>query len=249
MQAAAWTGAVAHLVECPLLHAMRAPGTTCIQSLRDLAEGMHGELNDSKGCGALMRVSPVAWLAATQPQSWRHQAAITSATLTHHHPLAASTSAVMSELCWQMLYKEQNLSDALTKALELTECDHALSELLVSAIEEGRDWQPDPVNDHLPWGDGWVTEETLASALAIAANAKQRPLSKSLALAANHGGDSDSVASVTGHILGLQQLPDAALIIFTLKLAEFAPIADAAAMAAQIMATEHSQRAERQCHV
>ena len=75
----------------------RAPGATCMESLRRLREGAHwydpeGAV-DSAGCGAVMRLAPAAfcpdevWLGLTALQ----------ALITHKHPRAIAAALVLGE--------------------------------------------------------------------------------------------------------------------------------------------------------
>src|ERR1022692_4012337 len=64
------------------LHAARAPGTTCLTALRSGRAGsVRAPINDSKGCGGVMRVAPIG-LAAADPFTLSCEAAA----LTHGHP-------------------------------------------------------------------------------------------------------------------------------------------------------------------
>ena len=49
--------------DLPELNQRRAPGTTCISALQDIRRGLE-PINNSKGCGGVMRVAPVALYAA-----------------------------------------------------------------------------------------------------------------------------------------------------------------------------------------
>ena len=76
------------------LHARRAPGITCLTALQSLADGKE-VINDSKGCGGIMRVAPLALFAAsptTHDHTRQHiidfaKEAGKAAALTHKHPL------------------------------------------------------------------------------------------------------------------------------------------------------------------
>lgn len=66
------------------LHSRRAPGTTCLSALRGPTMGTTtAPLNDSKGCGGVMRVAPVG-LVSSDP----FDEGIEIAALTHGHPAA-----------------------------------------------------------------------------------------------------------------------------------------------------------------
>jgi len=70
------------LIEQRILHSRRAPGNSCLSSLRKGRIGSPGNpINDSKGCGGVMRIAPVA-LTYDEP----FQTACEIAALTHVHP-------------------------------------------------------------------------------------------------------------------------------------------------------------------
>src|SRR5256714_13877172 len=80
------------LVEEPVLRHRRAPGNTCLSALVGNEPGfVDVPVNNSKGCGGVMRVAPVG-LVALRPSGL----GIASAALTHGHPsgyLAAGAAA------------------------------------------------------------------------------------------------------------------------------------------------------------
>ena len=82
------------LAEEPVLRQRRAPGNTCLSALRGNVPGFADlPVNNSKGCGGVMRVAPVG-LVAARPCG----VGIASAALTHGHPsgyLAAGAGAVL----------------------------------------------------------------------------------------------------------------------------------------------------------
>jgi ADP-ribosylglycohydrolase len=73
------------LIRVEGLHARRAPGMTCLSALRGGTMGtIERPLNDSKGCGGVMRAAPIGLVARDE------QAAFTlgceAAAITHGHP-------------------------------------------------------------------------------------------------------------------------------------------------------------------
>ncbi len=84
------------------LHHRRAPGNTCLAALREMKFLGDAAVNDSKGCGGVMRVAPVglfAWRLKRQDgQAEAFRLATELAALTHGHPsgsLSAGALAVM----------------------------------------------------------------------------------------------------------------------------------------------------------
>lgn len=74
----------------------RAPGVTCMKSLRAIARGQHwndGGAQNSAGCGAVMRLAP----AAFAPLETRRGLAVLQAVVTHHHPKAALSALLLCD--------------------------------------------------------------------------------------------------------------------------------------------------------
>ena len=76
----------------------------------------------------------------------------------------------------------------------------ALKVLLLESLCLAKGDAPDLENIH-ELGEGWVAEETLAIAVYCACKYSD-DFEKAMIASANHSGDSDSTAAVTGNILG-----------------------------------------------
>src|SRR5699024_771293 len=83
------------LIADPRLHARRAPGMTCLSSLGASERFGDAARNDSKGCGTIMRVAPVAFLA---PRSAMRETAIETSALTQGHPTGQLAAAAGAEM-------------------------------------------------------------------------------------------------------------------------------------------------------
>jgi ADP-ribosylglycohydrolase len=193
------------------LYARRAPGNTCLNALTEARKGepripqYGGEaVNDSKGCGGVMRVAPFGLLPEYFPTDWIFDSAATAAGYTHGHPtgkLASGTlAAIIHALC-----NGAGLDDALSRATELLkqhEGHEETSTALTFARHLAATAPAGPVTvERL--GGGWVAEEALAVAV-FAALAYPEPdqFLDALALAVTHSGDSDSTGAICGNILG-----------------------------------------------
>lgn len=204
----------------PGMTACRAPGRTCINSLRKLRNDIVEE-NDRKGTGALMRTAAIAWQLHDADPTKRIALTKAITRLTHHHPWAVQTSMLMTELCVRLLNRDEEVTDAISAVMEVIDVDDDLESLLLDTIDQAAFWSPNNIQHILPGGEGWLAEECFASALAVIVATKDFPASWTLEVAANHSGDSDSVASVTGHIIGLIKPMDTALINALLNIEEF----------------------------
>jgi ADP-ribosylglycohydrolase len=186
------------LVALPELHARRAPGNTCLSAMHAGRAGTIEEpLNDSKGCGGVMRVAPVA-LAPPADGAFAFGAEV--AALTHGHP-SGHLSAGFLALAVQRLCLGAMLDAALDDATRQLRASPHHSEV-DSAIAAARRLAKDPATPETVklLGEGWVAEEALA--IAIYAVAATDSLRDALLIAVNHSGDSDSTGAIAGNIAG-----------------------------------------------
>ncbi|MBW4715867.1 ADP-ribosylglycohydrolase family protein [Saccharothrix obliqua] len=190
------------LLDVPELHQARAPGTTCLTALRSGVLGtVDSPINDSKGCGAVMRAAPVA-LWSDDVREVFALAAATGA-LTHGHPSGYLSAGVLAVLV-NRLWAGADLPAAIGVARdELARWDGHEEQLalLDLAVELGaRGVRPTPELIETALGGGWVGEEALAIAVLTALAAEH--LADGLLLAVNHSGDSDSTGALCGNLLG-----------------------------------------------
>lgn len=189
-------GARGWLVDEPVLRHRRAPGNTCLSGLRTGRLGSREDrLNDSKGCGGVMRVAPVG-LAAKDAFGLGADLAA----LTHGHPvgfLAAGAFAVAIET----VTGGGTLDEAARAASDRASDDPEGGEVVAAidaALDAARSGATPEILETL--GGGWVAEEALAIAF-YCALAEPDPR-RALLLAVNHSGDSDSTGSMVGQLLG-----------------------------------------------
>ena len=198
----------------PELHKRRAPGLTCMDSLHALYTGKEPN-NNSKGCGGIMRVAPVALYAAvdgrmTIDKAMRLSASISEAT--HQHPLGFLPSALETFIIYRLMGNEKpSLADFKSYITEGFGMLHELfreyqkyidelERLTVKAVALAENDAPDHVNVKAI-GGGWTADETLA--IAVYCTVKYYgDFEKAVVAAVNHGGDSDSTGAVLGNILG-----------------------------------------------
>lgn len=190
----------------------RAPGTTCVHAIMKRREGsVENPLNDSKGCGGIMRIAPVAlYLNRTGDMNGMQdvfEVASEVAALTHGHELGWLSSGMAAYIINQVAYARVTVEEATRSAVGFVKehySDKQYSEELISIIEQALSLATngsDDAENIRSLGEGWVAEETLA--IAIYCSVKyQDDFSKALCAAVNHDGDSDSTGAVTGNILG-----------------------------------------------
>ena len=181
-------------------HQRRAPGGTCLSALESRKMGtMEKPLNDSKGCGGVMRVAPVG-LVFKPEVAFRKGAEY--AALTHGHPSGYLSAGVFAETI-SHLVENEDLDTSLDAAIQTLQI-HKGHEETLNAIAEARRLAADP--DHVrsdaeSLGGGWVGEEALAIAVYCALRFQDDFRSGVLA-SVNHGGDSDSTGCICGAVLG-----------------------------------------------
>ena len=198
----------------PELNQRRAPGNTCMSSLDNIYRGKE-PMNNSKGCGGVMRIAPIPLYAAVQDRMSIEEAdhlAGDAAEITHQHPLGYISAALMSHVIYRL-------------ALDIEPTQESMKRYIMEGVAEMRNQYKDYHNDvermadlaeraiflldneksdlenigHL--GEGWTGEEALAIALYCALKHFDS-YEDAMTAAVNHGGDSDSTGAVTGNILG-----------------------------------------------
>lgn len=182
------------------LYARRAPGNTCLSALSSGEMGTLEEpLNNSKGCGGVIRVAPVG-LMFDKKDAFKTGCEL--AAITHGHPGGYLPAGVHACII-SCLIEGMELEDAVITAVqELAEYsgNKECLDLLNKAVELAKD--NNPSEDALrQLGEGWVGEEAIAIAV-YCSLVHKKDFRKAVCLAVNHDGDSDSTGAITGDILG-----------------------------------------------
>lgn len=200
----------------PELNEQRAPGNTCICSLREIVSGRKPE-NNSKGCGGVMRIAPIPLYAASQCRLKDIKAidllAADVSKLTHQHPLGYIPSALLSHIIYRLSMDEtptrENMLLYIHEGIDMlyelfpdndTDVD-TLVHLVEKAVSLAGNGISDVDNIEFGIGEGWVADETLAIAI-YCSLAHFENFEAALVAAVNHNGDSDSTGAVTGNIMG-----------------------------------------------
>lgn len=207
---------ISWLADVPELYHRRAPGSTCLFALRQQKNGnknisdyISQPQNDSKGCGGIMRIAPLALNYQKIKIEKLDMEGAEIAAITHGHSLGYMPAAVLTHIINRIVYPEKNLSlkeivlEAEKTAEQIFSGDKHLDELthiidLAVRLSENSDSDIDNIN---AIGEGWVAEETLGIAIYCALRYHDN-FSAGIIAAVNHKGDSDSTGAVTGNILG-----------------------------------------------
>ena len=204
------------LTDIPALRVRRAPGNTCLSSLFSYikrVDFIDDPVNNSKGCGSVMRVAPVA-LGLRPGKNWKGTLeeldfeCAQAGAITHGHPLGYRTCALMNHIIALCLSDNgktlrQIVEEANAATARLFSGDgytEKLYRLIETAIELSGNNDTDLNNIHA-LGEGWVAEEALAIAVYCALRHEDN-FDAALIASVNHKGDSDSTGAVMGNLLG-----------------------------------------------
>lgn len=200
--------------DVPELNHRRAPGNTCMSALYDIYCGKQ-PVNNSKGCGGVMRVAPIPLYGAVDDRLTIDESdrlAAEAAEITHLHPLGYIPAALMSHVIYRLALDNEptreNMKNYIMEGVEAVSKEYKqfpnyvnrMTELAELAIELADNDKTDLENVG-SLGEGWVGEEALAIALYCALKYLDN-FEEAMIASVNHGGDSDSTGAVTGNILG-----------------------------------------------
>ena len=193
----------------PELFASRAPGVTCMNACEAMANGAKA-VNNSKGCGGIMRMAPVGLINTCPSFSGVELQCLGAqlAELTHCHELGWMPAGVFAHIVSLLARDEaSSVREAATQALntlpEAFPNAHylgQLQELLRYTLRLADSDMPDLEAIHA-LGEGWVAEEALAIGL-LCSLRHEDDFAGAITSAVNHGGDSDSTGAIAGNIVG-----------------------------------------------
>lgn len=196
----AFTSSDFDLMSYSQLFHRRSPGHTCTSALdRGIMGTVMQPINDSKGCGGVMRVAPIGYFF-DKDQAFEHGCAI--AAITHGHPLGYLSAGALAYLM-SMIFDGEELESSVVQTISklepISNAQHQLS-LLKMAFDLSKSDKSD-IQCIKELGEGWVGEEALAISVFCSLR-YATDLNKALSVCVTHDGDSDSTGSITGNILG-----------------------------------------------
>ena len=209
------------LRDLPEMAQLRAPGNTCMDACERLFRG-EKVVNNSKGCGGIMRVAPMALLDAGYASRDENIYSIEElaeaggeiAEVTHKHPLGFLPASLLTVLLYKIVpmspkqVREEidsivadtvNILDRIYKS-KYDADKRYLKELTMKAVQLAHTDIAD-ADAIRQLGEGWVAEETWAIALYCAIRHIDS-VEDAIIASVNHDGDSDSTGSVCGNIMG-----------------------------------------------
>lgn len=194
-------GTLPNILAVRELYASREPGRACFHTLyRGECGTIDKPINDSKGCGGVMRVAPIGLFFHRDPMRAATVAA-DAAAVTHGHP-SGFISAALFAFVIACLINGADLLDALYDGLDYIRRWNGFEETAAAARLAIEYFDTELPTDAAisKIGESWVGEEALAIALYCAL--KEPEPVKALRLSVNHDGDSDSTGAICGNLLG-----------------------------------------------
>lgn len=191
----------------------RAPGNTCLSALKAGGTGsIEKPINDSKGCGGVMRTAPIGFLQDIDV----FDLAARTAALTHGHVDGWASSGILPRIVARLIQGEEEHLAVRNGYSDGSEWGHVYGKaantapyLLAQELARKMRFNPHEAIQQL--GQGWVGDEALA--IGMYAFLSARSFRDMLIRATNHDGDSDSTASIAGQLwgakYGLNDIPQA----------------------------------------
>lgn len=209
------------LRDLPEMAYRRAPGTTCLNACESMISGNFVE-NNSKGCGGIMRVAPMALFDSAFVSRYNRgysmkelaEAGGEIAECTHKHPLGFLPASLLTiliykvvpmsvkqvkEEIWRIVAETLDILDVIYED-KYEEYKRYLRELSDEAVRLAQSGISD-ADAIRQLGEGWVAEETWAIALYCVLRHLDS-VEDAIIASVNHDGDSDSTGSVCGNIMG-----------------------------------------------
>jgi ADP-ribosylglycohydrolase len=179
----------------------RAPGNATLAGCCRLAEGVpwrEAGSVDAGGCGSVMRAYPFGLVFASDPEQAEHWA-VEHSRLTHGAPIALAACAAMAVGAALALRKEPEGSILASMVTAADRWDPTTATLIRQAWEDGASGVgPEVTLERL---QGWAAHEAVAAGAYLLAR-HANDYASAVLEGANTPGDSDSIATLAGALLG-----------------------------------------------
>ncbi|ASU80174.1 hypothetical protein CDG81_20015 [Actinopolyspora erythraea] len=193
------------LVEVPALFAVRSPGSSVHGELEAFGErSAHGEqtapVDNSTGCGALVRAAPAAFWSAEPAEVF--EVGVRLASLTHGHPSGYLPAGAFAVIVQQAVLG-RGLDEGVWLALQVLETwqgHEDTSAALAAAVDLAANGEPEPELLVRRLGEGRRAAEALATA--VCATLVAEDVRGALRIAVRHSGNSSAAGTVCGSIAG-----------------------------------------------
>ncbi|MCX7663972.1 MAG: ADP-ribosylglycohydrolase family protein [Gemmataceae bacterium] len=179
----------------------RAPGNACISGCLKLEQGVPWNQAGgatSGGCGSVMRAYPFGLVFANDLEKAEHWA-VEHSKLTHRDPIALASCAAMA--IGMALIRQKKEVDFVVSEMVAAACRYCAktAAMIATAIHEARTGVSPRVT--LTRLEGWAAHEAIAAAVYIFCRHPNDPV-RAILEAANSPGDSDSIATLVGAMVG-----------------------------------------------
>ncbi|MCK6545233.1 ADP-ribosylglycohydrolase family protein [Myxococcota bacterium] len=179
----------------------RSPGRACLEGCRALASGVHWSIAGGPtagGCGSVMRTYPFG-LVLTDELARAEAWAVEHSKLTHRDPIALASCAAMA-LGVAHLVRGARPADAVDEMVRAAaRYSEVTAEMISRAARDATAGVPPSTTlDRLR---GWAAHEAIAAAVYVLLRHAEDPRAAILE-GANTPGDSDSIASIAGALVG-----------------------------------------------
>ena len=216
------SGKLSWLLSDKRLYSKRVPGKTCLSVLEGGVPGTPEKpVNDARTCGAVMRIAPVGLWVATTDATADQTARLGSrlAALTHgsvHARLAAALHALIIKNIISLENKSLysivlQSTDELRRNFETEKELQSFASLIYKALDITKLNIIDDSEAIKLLGEGWEAVEAVAIAIYCAVKHSD-DFERAVIASVNHDGDSDSVGTLCGNIigayLGIDRIPD-----------------------------------------
>lgn len=181
-------------------HALKEPEETCLEVLREEKRGsIEDAVNDSKYSGGVVRVAPIG---LSYPKQEAFDKACRCAAITHGHPSGYLSAGVFAFIIAEII-EGNDLTSAVKNSLDVlkTYSRHEECENIIIRALELANSDKSPIECINELGEGWYAEEILARSIYASVKYSDN-YKKAVLISVNNSGDSDSIASITGNILG-----------------------------------------------
>jgi ADP-ribosylglycohydrolase len=186
----------------------RAPGNACLAGCRMLAAGdawYEAGAESAGGCGSVMRAYPaglVFWDDAARAEEW----ALGQSKLTHRAPIAFAACAAMAQATSLCLRGEAPARVLSAMVQAAARHDAGTAHMIEEAVDEAqRGVEPQVTLQRL---QGWAAHECIAAAAYVFARHFDS-FGDAVLEGANTPGDSDSIATLVGALVGARLGVDA----------------------------------------
>ncbi len=179
----------------------RAPGNACMSGCRALARGVHWSTAGGEragGCGSVMRAYPFG-LVFSDDLKRAERWSVAHSKLTHRDPIALAACAAMAVGTARILQGDSVMTVATEMVAAACRYSTTTAGMMTRAIDDAlSNVAPEVTMDRLR---AWAAHEAIAAGVYLFVRNPDDPV-KAILEGANTPGDSDSIATIGGALVG-----------------------------------------------